>query len=154
MTGFITLFTTMLGIIFIANDIGLGGITIELSLGSSSENAGAGYANPAWASQFASLTIYLVLLKYFVQPFSQIANVLNIFQAALAGANRAFEVFNEQEEMNPLEKIVINIAGSNLPIQAQKEILQEKLMKYKLDLTELECQLKRHPKRVKKEDIR
>ncbi len=178
MTGFITLFTTTIGIIFIANNIGLGGITIELNLdvpppapstgdtpaavvdattpsgGTTPTPASNGFQDASWAGQFSSLTIYLVLLKYFVQPFSQIANVLNIFQAALAGAGRAFEVFNEKEETNPLEKIVINIAGSNLPIEVQKQILETKLQTYKQELTVLESQLKTHPKLMKKEDIR
>lgn len=155
MTGFISLFIAVLGIIFIVSDAGLGGLTIELKLPNLDTSAGSsGLLNPNWESQFATLTIYLVLLKYFVQPFSQISNVLNIFQAAIAGANRAFEVFKEYEEVNLLEKIVINIASSNLPIEQQKIILKNKLDIYAKTLKSLEAKLITYPKSIKKEDIK
>ncbi|MGN0906472.1 MAG: ABC transporter ATP-binding protein [Bullifex sp.] len=44
------------------------------------------------------ITSFLLYVRQFTRPFVEIANVFNNFQTALAGAERVFEIIDEEEE--------------------------------------------------------
>jgi ATP-binding cassette subfamily B multidrug efflux pump len=54
--------------------------------------------NPAVYS-VGLVAAFLVYARRFTQPFQQISNVYNLFNSALAGAERIFEVFDSREEI-------------------------------------------------------
>jgi len=58
--------------------------------------------NPAVYS-IGLVAAFLVYARRFMQPFQQISNVYNLFNSALAGAERIFEVFDSREEIPQAE---------------------------------------------------
>ena len=60
---------------------------------------------------------FLLYMKNFARPISEIANLFNTIQSALAGAERVFQVMDEEPEQDALEaKYVTDIEG-NIEIQ-------------------------------------
>lgn len=76
------------GLVFV---IGLGGVLTV--------------ANPAVYS-IGLLTSFVVYARRFFEPMRQVAQVYNMFQSAMAGAERVFEVFDSTEELPAPEKPV------------------------------------------------
>ena len=111
---------TVIGIVFIDKGIDFAGIEIPLP---------AGYIAPSNGNMqltleqiekiqrvtngLSTLAIFSVMTRAFLMPFAQIANVMNLIMAALAGASRAFAVFDEKDEINEFEHIVLSIAANS-----------------------------------------
>ena len=77
----------------------------------------------------ATVATFTFFLRYFLQPISQFGDMLGLFQAAFAGANRAFAAFDAQEEFTEYERIILRIAKINFDaykIDLLPRVLQSK----------------------------
>lgn len=95
----ITLIITLIGMGFMwANSDAFIGLKIQLP-----------YPSPL-GSQFITLTIFLLLARNFLSPFSQVASIMPILLAAKAGVERLIPIISSKTEFNDLEKAIVNIA--------------------------------------------
>jgi ATP-binding cassette subfamily B multidrug efflux pump len=87
--------------------------------------------NPAVYS-VGLVAAFLVYARRFMQPFQQISNVYNLFNSALAGAERIFEVFDSQEEIrqpvnaHPADRIAghVEFRSVEFGYSPDKQVLQ------------------------------
>ena len=84
------------------NNIGLG-----LVIGVGALLAVKGYTTIGVIAAFTTYT------RQFFQPINQLSNLLNVFQSAIAGAERVFEVLDDEEEVleGPATKKIKQLHG-------------------------------------------
>ena len=84
------------------NNVGLG-----LVIGVGALLAVRGYTTIGVIAAFTTYT------RQFFQPINQLSNLLNVFQSAIAGAERVFEVLDEEEEVleKPATKKIDKLKG-------------------------------------------
>lgn len=84
------------------NNVGLG-----LVIGVGALLAVKGYTTIGVIAAFTTYT------RQFFQPINQLSNLLNVFQSAIAGAERVFEVLDEEEEVleKPATKKIDKLKG-------------------------------------------
>lgn len=119
----ITLIITLIGMGFMwANSDVFIGLRISLP-----------YPSPM-GSSFIALTIFLLLARNFLSPFSQVASIMPILLAAKAGVERLIPIINEKTEFNDLEKSIVNIAyqlnKSNMKIEEKNNIHLEPSLEF------------------------
>lgn len=104
---FSSIIITFFGIIFVVNgvDKGFNGIALPDLNHLNSNNNGVNTAFTA----ITTIATFSMVSRNFFQPIAQISNITNILLMALAGANRAFQVFDEQNEVTKNEHIILNI---------------------------------------------
>lgn len=105
-TNFSSIIITLFGIIFVVAgvDKGFNGIALPdfNDLNSNSQ------ANTALTA-ITTIATFSMVSRNFFQPVAQISNISNILLMALAGANRAFQVFTENNEVTKDEHIILKI---------------------------------------------
>ena len=115
-----TLVITLIGIVFVVEGVGFGGIplpnvTPNVVVIPETSTAATATGSSADAQQviagIATIAAFSMMARNFFQPFAQIANITTMLQLALAGANRAFQVFDENEEITPYEHLILNVVA-------------------------------------------
>lgn len=106
-TNFSSIIITFFGIIFVIMgvDKGFNGVALP---DFNHLNTNDGGTNTALTA-ITTIATFSMVSRNFFQPVAQISNITNILLMALAGANRAFQVFDEQNEVTKNEHIVLNI---------------------------------------------
>ncbi|MBU3830723.1 MAG: ABC transporter ATP-binding protein/permease [Candidatus Ureaplasma intestinipullorum] len=104
---FSSIIITFFGIIFVVSgvDKGFNGIALPDLNHLNSNNNGVNTAFTA----ITTIATFSMVSRNFFQPVAQISNITNILLMALAGANRAFQVFDEQNEVTKNEHVILNI---------------------------------------------
>ncbi|MDE5599460.1 MAG: ABC transporter ATP-binding protein, partial [Ureaplasma sp.] len=117
---FLIALITVVGIVFIDKGIDFAGIEIPQPVGYIAPSNGNIQLTLEQIEKIqrvtkglSTLAIFSVMARAFLMPFAQIANVMNLIMAALAGASRAFAVFDEKDEINEFEHIVLSIAANS-----------------------------------------
>lgn len=105
-TNFSSIIITLFGIIFVVAGIdkGFNGIALP-DFNNLNSNSTANTALTA----ITTIATFSMVSRNFFQPIAQISNITNILLMALAGANRAFQVFKENNEITKNEHIVLNV---------------------------------------------
>lgn len=126
----LTFVITLIGLVFILKEIPFGGITLPdihgvvMPVDPSTPGAGTEQAAEQmgrFMSGIATIASFSMMARGFLQPFAQVGNVMNMLQMALAGANRSFQVFEEEEEVTPYEHLILQVAiGSHYDPKNQK----------------------------------
>ena len=103
---FSSIIITFFGIIFVVAgvDKGFNGIALP-DFNHLNDNSPV---NPA-ITAITTIATFSMVSRNFFQPIAQISNISNILLMALAGANRAFQVFDEKNEVTKNEHLILNI---------------------------------------------
>ncbi len=103
---FSSLIITFIGIIFVISgvDKGFNGIALP-DFNHINQDSSANSAITA----ITTIATFSMVSRNFLQPIAQISNITNIILMALAGANRAFQVFDEKNEVTKEEFKVIHV---------------------------------------------
>lgn len=80
--------------------LAMNGIAIVLMIGFGGLMA---ISNPAVYS-IGLVSAFILYARQFMEPFQRISNVYNLFNSALAGAERVFEVFDSEEEIPQVDE--------------------------------------------------
>lgn len=91
---FMVVFMTFIGIIFINNDISLGGVTF----------VGGAFDN----SEFSRLTIFILLMRQFLSPFNLSSSYILFAMTAFASFKRIDNLLKNNQQFTNFEKICIS----------------------------------------------
>lgn len=94
---FMVIFMTFIGIIFINNNISLGGIKF---VGGVFEN-----------SEFSRLTIFILLMRQFLSPFNLSSSYILFIMTSFASYKRIDNLIKKNSNYNKFEKIILNQIG-------------------------------------------
>ena len=135
----------VVGIVFSIKEIGPGfqGITLINIAGLNDLQNLPDSINGNILTGIALTASFSIMARNFILPFIQIGGIANMFMMAIAGADRALKVFNEVEEINEAEKLIISIVDSmndnvSIPSAREEETIEVEVdnKSYKLnDLT-------------------
>ncbi|GAA5414697.1 ABC transporter ATP-binding protein [Ureaplasma ceti] len=116
-TNLVTMAVTVIGIVFVIKGISFAGVTLPNVQGAhmppASQLAPMQAHNAQmihYMSGIAVIATFTIMASAFLRPFAQVGNISNLLQMALAGANRAFTVFKEMDEVTPYEHVILSIA--------------------------------------------
>lgn len=136
----ITVMVWVAGIAFSIKKVGPGftGITLANIAGIMSPNIGTGGSSIANIDiqVFTGISLtaaFSTMARNFLLPFTQISGIINMFMMALAGADRALKVFDENEEINECERLILNIADWMLDNTSIPSLQEEESIKVKID---------------------
>lgn len=94
---FMVIIMTFIGIIFINNNISLGGI----------EFVGGAFEN----SEFSRLTIFILLMRQFLSPFNLSSSYILFIMTSFASYKRIDNLIKKNSNYNKFEKIILNQIG-------------------------------------------
>ena len=129
----------VIGIVFSINKVGVGFHGIDLVNIANLMSAPTGGSAALDADALAiisgvSLTAaFSMMARNFLLPFTQIGGIANMFMMALAGADRALKVFNEVEEINECERLILNISELMLDNTSVPSLQEEESIKVEID---------------------
>lgn len=134
LTNLITVVVWIIGILFSIAEVGPGfyGISLINIAGLAPSFNNASHLT-AVLSGIALTASFSTMARNFMLPFTQIGGIANMFMMALAGATRAFKVFDEKNEVNSAERLILNIEDLMLDNTSTPSLQEEETIKVEVD---------------------
>lgn len=130
----VTVIVWVAGIAFSINKVGAGfhGITI-LNIAGINTLPTSPTGDTAIIAGVALTASFVTMARNFIAPFTQIGGIANMFMMALAGADRALKVFDEVEEINECERLIINVVDIMLDNTSVPSLEEEESIKVEVN---------------------